>query len=205
MKIAVVGSGPVGRALAGGWTAAGHQVVFAARDPQRTQESVREIDGAEVVEIGAGLHSADVVVLAVPGGAAVADVVASHGAALDGKVVVDATNRLDGSTGSPNSIDEIRRHAPGALPVRAFNSVGWEVFAGPDFDGVQADLLWCGPDATVPAAEKLIGDLGLRPVRVGGLDTLPQVDGLAALWFALALHGGRGRHLAFKILTTPDS
>jgi 8-hydroxy-5-deazaflavin:NADPH oxidoreductase len=86
--------------------------------------------------------------------------------------------------------------------ARAFNSLGWENLADPDFDGTQADLLWCGPDGDPGAlVERLITDVGLRPVRVGGLDQLSTVDMLASLWFALALGQGHGRHLAFKVLT----
>jgi predicted dinucleotide-binding enzyme len=43
--------------------------------------------------VGDALAGAEVVVLAVPGGA-VADVVAANGAALAGKVVIDAVNRI---------------------------------------------------------------------------------------------------------------
>ena len=78
----------------------------------------------------------------------------------------------------------------------------WENFANPDFDGIRADLLWCGPDGdSGTLIEALIADIGLRAVRVGGLDRLHLVDMLAGLWFALALGQGRGRHLAFKVLT----
>jgi predicted dinucleotide-binding enzyme len=68
---------------------------------------------------------------------------------------------------------------------------------------VQADLLYCGANdgATTQLVEGLIADVGFRPVRVGGLDELPAVDGLLHLWFALAIRGGRGRRLAFKVLT----
>ena len=49
--------------------------------------------------------------------------------------------------------------------------------------------------------EQLIADIGLRPVWVGGPEYTPTVDAIASLWFALALKQGRGRHLAFKLLT----
>jgi hypothetical protein len=142
---------------------------------------------------------AEVVLVALPGDA-VRTVAEALGQALDGKVVIDATNKL--AAADMNSIATLTRHAPGAIPARAFNSVGWENFADPDFGGTPADLLWCGPDGDPGAlVEALIADVGLRPVRVGGLDQLPVVDMLANLWFALALGQGRGRHLAFKILT----
>ena len=108
------------------------------------------------------------------------------GQALDDKLVIDASNNLAG--GPMNSIAVLTRHAPRAIPARGFNSLGWENFANPDFDGTTADLLWCGPDGDAGAlVGTLITDIGLNPVCVGGLDQLPVVDMLASLWFALAL------------------
>ena len=49
--------------------------------------------GAPLRPIGDAAADADVVVIAVPGGA-VPGVVAEHGKVLDGKVVVDATNQM---------------------------------------------------------------------------------------------------------------
>jgi predicted dinucleotide-binding enzyme len=46
----------------------------------------------------------------------------------------------------------------------------------------------------------LIDDVGLRPMWVGDLETLPVIEALAGLWFALALRQGLGRHLAFRTL-----
>jgi predicted dinucleotide-binding enzyme len=198
--IAVLGAGNIGATLAHKWTAVGHAVTLASRDPAAA--ALRDLAtrvGADTATHADAVARAEVVVVALPGGA-VAAVAAALGTALDGKVVIDATNNL--GSGEMNNIAAITATAPAAIPVRAFNSLGWENFADPDFDGTQADLLWCGPDgATGALVEALIADVGLRPVRVGGLDQVQAVDMLATLWFALALGQGRGRHLAFKILT----
>lgn len=200
--IAVLGAGNIGATLARKWTAAGHRVTLASRDPEapRLRDLAGSIGAGTATHAGAVRH-AEVVLVALPGDA-VEPVAAGLGAALDGKVVIDATNNLGGA--EMNSIAAIARHAPQAIAARAFNSLGWENFADPDFDGIQADLLWCGPDGDRAAlVERLIADVGLRPVRLGGLDQLPLVDMLASLWFALALGQGLGRRLAFKVLTPP--
>jgi predicted dinucleotide-binding enzyme len=65
-----------------------------------------------------------------------------------------------------------------------------------------ADLFFCGPDGVdLPQVEQLIAAVGLRPVRIGDLDAVDTLDGIARLWFALALSQDRGRHLAFRVLT----
>jgi predicted dinucleotide-binding enzyme len=84
---------------------------------------------------------------------------------------------------------------------RAFNSLGWENFADPVLDGVQADLLFAGPGTHREDVERLIADVGLCPVYVGELDKAPLVDAVGALWGALALGQGMGRRLFFKVVT----
>lgn len=198
--IAVLGAGNIGATLASKWAAARHTVVIGSRDP--TGPTVRTLAsdiGASVASHADAVADAEVVLFALPG-AAIASAVEPLGPALEGKIVIDATNNRQAS--EPNSVASISAVAPGAVVARAFNSLGWENFANPDFDGTSADLLWCGPDGEPGAVvERLIADVGLRPIRVGGLDQLHLVDMLAGLWFALALGQGRGRHLAFKVLS----
>ena len=198
--VAVLGAGNIGSTIARKWTAAGHDVIIASRNPDAPDlVELATAMGARTAGHTDAVKAAEVVLVALPGNA-VAPVAESLGSVLDGKIVIDASNNI----GAPemNGIAAITQHAPGAVCARAFNSLGWENFADPDFDRTRADLLWCGPDGHAAAAiEALISDVGLRPVRVGALDQLPAVDMLAGLWFALALGQGMGRHLAFKILT----
>lgn len=75
------------------------------------------------------------------------------------------------------------------------------VLCDPVIDGVQLDLLWCGPDAEHQRTiERLIADVRLNPVRAGGLDQIASVDVMVGLWFALAIGQKHGRHLGFKVL-----
>jgi predicted dinucleotide-binding enzyme len=138
-------------------------------------------------------------VLAVPGGAA-KDVIASLGRDLADKVVVDATNDVQGS-GKLHALDEL---ADGAYPVRAFNTLGWENFADPIVGGMTADLLYAAEEGVAKeTAETLIRDVGLNPVWLGGVDTFDIVDSVTRLWFTLALQRKLGRRLAFKVLHEP--
>ena len=186
MKIAVIGAGNIGGTLGRKWTAAGHEVVYGVRLPGApgTASPSDAVSGAEVV------------VLAVPGAAA-KELVASLGDALAGKVVVDATNDTSGN-GALHALDGL---PAGALPVRAFNTLGWENFADPVFDGVTADLFYAAEDGQAKdTAERLIADVGLEPVWVGGLEALPVVDSLTRLWFVLVFQRKLGRRLALKLL-----
>jgi predicted dinucleotide-binding enzyme len=77
------------------------------------------------------------------------------------------------------------------------------VFANPVFQGVQADLFYCGPEGdALTIVEQLIAEIGLRPVRLGDVDQVEVVDEILRLWGTLALFQGLGRdRVAFKMLT----
>jgi 8-hydroxy-5-deazaflavin:NADPH oxidoreductase len=183
--IAVIGSGNIGGTIGAQWRKAGHDVTFTSRSPKPP----------ETLAIPEAIANAEVVLLAVPGGA-VPHLLAQHGAALDGRVVIDATNDVGGER---LHHAEAYAHAPGARFARAFNTLGYELFADPEIGGAVADLFWCGPDDA--GVEALIEDVGLRPVRVGDIDAIDVVDGAGRLWLTLVFRGGHPRRLAFKMLT----
>lgn len=188
MRIAVIGTGNIGSTLGGRWREAGEDVIFAGRTPRPDGPG-----GNPVVSAAEAIDGADAVVLAVPAGA-VADLLAEIGGQLDGKVVVDATNRI----GAPvaNAREAVAASAPGARYVRAFNTLGWENFADPLPD---ADLFFAADRDAREVAETLITAIGLRPVYVGGAEAAGTVDALLGLWFALAQQRGN-RRIAFRAL-----
>jgi predicted dinucleotide-binding enzyme len=189
MRIAVIGKGNIGGTLGSRWRAAGHEVVYGTRDG-----SGQGPGGAPARSTGEAVRDAEVVLLAVPG-QAVPDVVSELGAALAGKVVIDAVNRI----GAPelDSRALIAAAAPSARYVRAFNSLGWENFADP-VPGV--NLFFASDPAARAPAEELISAVGLEPAFVGDADATPTVDGLLPLWFTLVRQNGGNRKLALRMV-----
>jgi 8-hydroxy-5-deazaflavin:NADPH oxidoreductase len=201
--IAVLGAGYIGGTLGRKWHAAGHHVVFGVSNPQgQNAQSLRQALGDSVIvgSIADALASGpDVVEMAIPG-PTMDETIATFAAQLDGRIVIDTANRM--GEDAPNSFSQCRKHTPQALTFRAFNTLGWENFANPTFDGVTADLFYCGPDGDARAVvEQLISDIGLRPIYVGGVEQVGLIDSLTSLWFMLASQQKRGRHLAFKMLS----
>jgi predicted dinucleotide-binding enzyme len=188
MKIAIIGTGRVGGTLGGRWRAAGHEVVYGSRAGSGAGPG-----GAPLMPVRDALAGADVVVLAVPGGA-VGDVVTANGDALAGTVVIDAVNRI----GEPevNSRAIVAAAAPDARYVRAFNTLGWENFADPP----PGTALFFAADPGRRAAEELITAVGLEPVFAGPADASGIVDALLPLWFALVKHNGGNRRVALSIV-----
>jgi predicted dinucleotide-binding enzyme len=180
LQIAVAGTGNIGGTLGRAFERAGHAVGLASRDG--------------LAEAFAG---ADVIVLAVPAGA-VAGLVQEHAAALEGKLVVDATNNI-GGPGPAHSHAAIADAVPTARYARAFNTLGWENLADPRFGGTVADFFFSSTEQDRPVLEQLVAAVGGRPVYAGeGQEDV--VDGVLRLWFALAIGQKRGRHLAFRVL-----
>ncbi len=203
MKIVVLGAGNIGGTLGSKWVAAGHSVVFGVSNPngEKARKLRGELGERAAIDTTAGALATnpDVVVLAIPGPAMDATI-AQYAEQLDGKIIIDTANKMGAST--HNSFAALQQHAPHAHIYRAFNSLGWENFANPIFDGTAADLLYCGTDDEARATvEQLISDVGLQPVYLGGVDQVGVIDSLLGLWFALAVGQHKGRHLAFKVLT----
>lgn len=185
----MIGKGHIGGTLGSRWLTAGHDVVYGAREG-----SGEGPGGAPVRSIGDAVKDADAVVLAVPGHA-VADIVREQGEALAGKVVIDAANRMDGTEFDSRAL--IAAAAPSARYVRAFNSLGWENFAGP-IPG--ANLFFAADPQARAAAEDLISAVGLEPAFVGDATATATVDALVPLWFALVRQNGGNRKLALRIV-----
>ena len=146
------------------------------------------------VSIADAIAGVAFVLLALPG-AAVPPFLTEHGQALEGRVVIDATNDIGGGG---LSHPEAYGSAPAARFVRAFNSVGFEVLADPSFGDDTADLFWCGPDDA--GVDALVEAVGLRPVRVGDIDAIEVVDGVGRLWLTLVFRQGHPRRLGFRTL-----
>jgi 8-hydroxy-5-deazaflavin:NADPH oxidoreductase len=198
MSIAVIGSGNIGGTLAGRLAAAGEQVAVGVRDGGARE---RLPEGVAVASVADALAGAGTVIVAIPGGQ-VAAFAGDHGAALSGKLVIDATNDLSGGDdGSLSHTAAWAQLAPGAVVARAFSTLGFENYRDPTVGGQVATLLWCGPDGEHGATvEEIVRAVGLDPVRIGGLDAAAILDGVTRVWFQLVFNQKMGRRLAFKLL-----
>lgn len=201
MKISVIGAGNIGGTLGTKWSAQGHEIHFGVRDPQagKVQALLVEIgERARAMSAPDSVAGVDVVLFAIPG-RAMPDIVKQLGDRLDGKILIDATNNVGADP--MHSLGVLRPVAPNGSLFRAFSNLGWENFANPVFNGLRADLFYCGDSGEGQATvDALITDIGLRPVYIGETEKNHLIDNLTRLWFTLALEQGRGRHLALKML-----
>ncbi|MCI0709923.1 MAG: NAD(P)-binding domain-containing protein [Chloroflexi bacterium] len=191
MKIAVIGAGKIGTTMGSKWEAVGHEVVYGSRSPEKYPD-LHTAPLADVIAFG------DVIFVSIPHGA-VPGFAAEYAGALADKIIIDATNAF--AAAEISNIPAFQQHTPNARLFRAFNSLGWEIFANPVVDGVTVDHFYCGLDGDArQAVEQLIGDVGINPVYVGDINLHMIVDRVGSLWVSLAMQRGLGRRLAFKMV-----
>jgi 8-hydroxy-5-deazaflavin:NADPH oxidoreductase len=176
--IGVIGSGRIGGTIGGLWVKSGHPVLFSSRHPDQLKDLVAGLGPlaragtvAQAVDFGAVLF------LAVPYGA-LPQLGTDFGAAMKGKVVLDADNAVGSRDGT--IADEVERdgigitsqkYLPGTRLVRAFNTLSYTIFAReanrPD-PKLAIPIAGDDPEA-VQVAAGLVRDAGFEPVVVGKL------------------------------------
>jgi 8-hydroxy-5-deazaflavin:NADPH oxidoreductase len=198
MRIAVLGTGVVGRTLAAEFAMAGHSVVVGTRDPAATaQREEWESSQLRLAEFGDAARDAEVVVNATQGTASL-DVLSRAGReALAGKVLLDVANPLDGSHGFPPTLtvkdtdslaEQIQRAFPEARVVKSLNTVTAAVMVDPGAVGEGDTTMFVAGDD--PAAKEvivlLLEELGWRDVvDLDGLSSARGMEMWLPLWLRL--------------------
>lgn len=203
MKIAIIGAGSVGRALGGGWRAAGHKVVYALRDLKSDSARSAAGEGFEIVPLNSAAD-ADVTILSLPW-TAIGPALKEVGP-LAGSILVDTSNpltpSLDLAIGFDKSAGEqVAALASGARVVKAFNTTGAENMAAlRDFPS-RPMMPVAGDDAEAKnLVLRLAEDLGFEPVDAGPLVASRLLEPLAMFWIKQAYAQQMGRDFAFSII-----
>ncbi|MGV3624162.1 MAG: NADPH-dependent F420 reductase [Archangium sp.] len=188
MRIGVLGTGSVGRAISARLSSLGHEVRVGSRTAGEDK-----VLFAEAAQFGELLFNCT-------SGKGSVDALTSCGDALDGKVLVDTSNPLDFSKGFPPSLtvcntdslaETIQRAFPGVRVVKALNTVNNSVMVNPRklADG-EHDLPLCGNDAAAKAdVRTLLASFGWRHfVDLGDLTAARAMEMYLPLW--VRLYGG---------------
>jgi 8-hydroxy-5-deazaflavin:NADPH oxidoreductase len=210
MKVGILGSGDVGKSLARGFAALGHDVKIGSRSPEKLSDFVS--DAGPLVSSGTFEETAqfgDLIALATLGNATEEAIRLAGTANFDGKVVLDATNPLKYepgkapqlSMGFDDSLGErVQRQVPNARVVKCFNTVGNAHFYHPDFPSGPPDMFIAGNDAD---AKKIAGQIcqhfGWGVVDVGGIEGSRYLEPMCMTWVMAGILSGSWNH-AFKML-----
>jgi predicted dinucleotide-binding enzyme len=209
MKLAVIGSGSVGSAIARAAKSTGHEVVVADA-AAASLKALGDALGVETTQANVdAVKDADAVALAVPFGA-LETITSEISDQAAGKIVIDATNPLkeDSSglaTEGASGAELVQQQLPQAKVVKAFNTVLAANQDKGEIDGTQLDGFVAGDD---PDAKKqvagLLKEIGYRPIDVGPLAMARYLEAMAFLNITLNASKGWSWQTGWKLVGPTD-
>ena len=212
MKIGIIGSGMVGKALAAGFIQYGYEVMAGSRSPEKLAEWKNEISAQlEIGDFAATAAFGDIIVLATKGTVAENALKLAEPENLAGKTVIDTTNPIADAapengvlkffTGPNESLfEKLQTLVPEAHFVKAFNSVGSAFMVDPKFDEGKPSMFICDNDE---AAKKQVHDIldrfGWEIEDMGAVESARTIEPLCMIWCIPGFRENRWTH-AFKLL-----
>jgi predicted dinucleotide-binding enzyme len=227
MKIGVLGSGTVGRTLAGKLSSLSHEVTIGTRDvgslmartepdgmgnPPFSEWSKSFPDVAVATfEIAA---QGELLINATSGEASLTALRHAGEANLEGKVLIDVANPLDFSEGFPPTLsicntdslgEEIQRAFPDAKVVKTLNTMTAAVMVDPKaLGGGDHDVFICGNDEGAKReTRELLESFGWsRFIDLGEIQSARGVEMFLPLWISLMSGPMNGPMFNVKLVTS---
>ena len=195
MKVAILGTGEVGKSLAAGFKKHGHEVKLGHRDPKEPY--------ADAAKFG------EIAVLATPWTGTQNAIKLADPKNLAGKVVIDVTNPLKFEEGKPPALavngddsggEQVQRWLPQSKVVKAFNTVGSTLMVNPQLPGGPPDMFIAGNDAGAKqTVTQICKQFGWPVTDIGGIEGSRLLEPLAMLWVVVGFKLNRWEQ-AWKLL-----
>ncbi len=214
MKVAILGTGAVGQALANGFSRHGHQVALGTRDPGsgKLSEFLGQHPDIQLTTHEEAATWADIAVLCTAWAGAQATLELAGAEALAGKVLIDVTNPLgpgpNGSSGPPSLVlghtdsagEQVQRWVPGAKVVKCWNIVGNAHMIDPDFpDGPPTMFIAGNHEQAKATVQDLLDSFGWDCSDLGGIESSRYLEPLAMVWILDFFATGSG-NMALRML-----
>lgn len=210
MKIGILGSGDVAKALGKGFLDSGHEVKLGSREASKVAgwSDHAHASGGTFADAAA---FGEVVVLALKGTVAAEAITLAGAGALDGKTVIDACNPIADAppvngilqffTGPNDSLMErLQKAFPAANFVKAFSCVGNAFMYKPNFAGGPPTMFIAGnSDAAKATVRGILTQFGWDTEDMGKVEGARAIEPLCQLWCAPGMQRGSWTH-AFKLL-----
>ncbi len=200
MRYGVLGTGAVGRALAGRLVEVGHEVRMGSRTPDNEAAAAWAAEAGANASNGTFADAAEFgqAVLNCTNGTAALDALAAAGDEnLSGKVLIDVTNPLTFETGrltltvcNTDSLGEqIQRAHPEARVVKTLNTMANEVMIHPEQVPGRHSVFVSGDDAEAKQhVAGMLESFGWPPesiVDLGGIETARGTEMFLVLWISM--------------------
>lgn len=206
MKVAIIGSGNVGSAIARASKQADHEVTLADAASENLAAVGERLGVSTAASNAAAAGAADAVVIAVPFGA-VKEVAADIADHVRDKVVIDVTNPLKDdfsglvTEGGESAAELLQAQLPQAKVVKAFNTVLASNQDKGEVAGAQLDGFVAGDDADAKKQVLyLLEEIGFRPVDAGPLAAARYLEAMAFLNISLNAANGWSWQTGWKLV-----
>jgi|ERR1035437_1375830 predicted dinucleotide-binding enzyme len=212
MKVGVLGSGEVGKILAGGLLKHGHEIMIGSRTPGKLADWARANTGAEAGTFSDTAQFGELIVLAVKGKVANEALELAGDSNLADKTIIDATNPIADAPPSngvlkfftdldESLMERLQKAFPDAHLVKAFNSVGSASMVNPQFTGGKPTMFICGNDDTSKDTVRgILYQFGWETADMGKAEAARAIEPLCMLWCIPGFLHNDWVH-AFKLLT----
>lgn len=194
MKVGILGSGDVAKALAVGFLKHGHDVMVGTRTPDKLVDWVSQNRGSRSGSFSDAAKFADMVVLAVKGSVAADVLQAASLPNLKGKTVIDVTNPIADAPPvhgvlsfftdlNESLMERLQRAFDDVHFVKAFNSVGNASMVNPQFAGGKPTMFICGNDeAAKEMVREILDQFGWETEDLGKAEAARAIEPLCILW-----------------------
>lgn len=201
MKIAIIGTGNVGGALAAAWAKAGHQILLGVRD-QSNFKGMELLANPGTVALGIKEAAAEAEVILVATPPQFAEDLAPAFGDVRGKVIIDATNAVRTRPDNYPTAYHAFAALTGAEVVKCFNTTGYENMLDPVYGGQRIEVFMAGDsDTAKQTARQLALNAGFGDcLDFGKSDKVLLLEQFALSWINLAIMQGHGRNIAFKLV-----
>jgi predicted dinucleotide-binding enzyme len=209
MKIGIIGSGNVGKALAKAGVKAGHEVTLSASSPEHAAAAAKETGAHAAVSNIEAVKDVELVIVAVPYDK-LGDVFRGLGSAVDGKIVIDATNHVNLQNpgevlGGISNAEEIQNRHPNVKVVKAFNYAFASRMAAPSVNGTSLDGFVAGDDeAAKTKVLEFVKSLGFRPIDAGPLVMARAFEAMALVIISLQVRHNWPWQNGWKLIGPPE-
>jgi predicted dinucleotide-binding enzyme len=187
-KVAIIGLGKIGEAIARNLAHGNHPVILASREPARATSLASELGSlATARETAAAIKEADVIIPAIYFNS-LKDFFQTFATELEGKIIVDVSNPIapDGNGGFRKIIGEQEsagQMLSNLIPkkaklIKAFGTLGAGSLAGAAFSSPERKVLFYASDSTNSnqQIEELIVSSGFELFHVGGIDQSIRIE-----------------------------
>ncbi len=188
MKIGILGSGNVAKALGTGLLKHGYEIMLGTRSAEKLAEWAQQNPKGRVGSFADAAKFGDAVLLAVKGTVAAEALRAAGAANLAGKCIIDATNPIADAapvngvlkffTNLDDSLmEQLQREFAAAHFVKAFNSVGSMCMIDPKFAGGKPTMFICGNnDAAKKLVTGILDQLGWETADMGKAESARAIE-----------------------------